>query len=198
MDKVKKHFKMADPVIFELIDRVEPFEFKRTGSYFANLCRSIIGQQLSVKSAQAIFNRFKDLFLKGEISAEHLAKIKDEKLRGVGLSGPKVKYLKGFAKMVSSGEIKFEGIEKLKDEEIILMLTKVSGIGVWTVEMFLMFTLGREDVFSHGDLGLKNAIKKLYKMENPTKEEVEAITIKWSPYRTYGCRILWGSLNLKN
>ena len=74
---------------------------------------------------------------------------------------------------------------------------KVKGIGPWTAEMFLMFTLGREDIFSHGDLGLKNAIKKIYQLDSPTKEEIEKIVSKWSPFKTYACRILWKSLEIK-
>ncbi len=90
-----------------------------------------------------------------------------------------------------------ETVLNIKDEQVIAHLTQVKGIGKWTAEMFLIFTLGRENVFSHGDLGLKTAIKRIYSLENPTLEQVEGITQKWQPYRTYACRILWTSLNNK-
>ena len=88
-----------------------------------------------------------------------------------------------------------EKIEVMEDTEVIEQLIRVKGIGVWTAEMFLMFSLGREDIFSHGDIGLRNAIKKLYFLENPSRKEIEKIVENWSPYKTYVCKLLWRSLN---
>ena len=125
-------------------------------------------------------------------------KIPDQKIRDAGLSWAKVKYLKDLADKVKNKVIHLEKLDTLSNEEVITELTKVKGIGPWTAEMFLMFTLGREDVFSHGDLGLKNAIKKLYGFKkDPTRKQVEKIIARWTPYKTYACRILWKSLEIK-
>ena len=109
------------------------------------------------------------------------------------MSWAKVKYIKDLSAKVSSGAINLHTSKYDSDAEIILKLTQVKGIGQWTAEMFLIFTLGREDVFSHGDLGLRKAIKNLYKVETP--DEIIAIVDKWSPYKTYGSLALWHSLD---
>jgi DNA-3-methyladenine glycosylase II len=195
--KIIDHFKKHDPVMYKLTKMLGLMELVPSDTYFYNLCRSITSQQLSTKSAAAIFKRFIELFPGNMPTPEKVLKIKDEKLRSIGYSRTKVVYIIDLAKKVLNKEIELENISKLKDEEIIEHLTKVKGIGVWTVEMFLMFSLGREDIFSHGDLGLKNAISNLYFLENPTMEEIEKIISKWSPYKTYASRLLWQSLAIK-
>ncbi len=195
--KIVKHFKTVDPILFKTLKTIGPLEFidpRKPKEYFAALCSEIISQQLSGKVADVIFERFKKLFPKGNISANGVMKLTHEKLRSTGMSNSKAKFIVDLAENVISKKIDLEKLVLLHDEEVIRELMKIKGIGPWTAEMFLMFTLGREDVFSHGDLGLKNAMKKLYELENPTREEIEANSIKWSPYRTYACRILWRSL----
>ena len=109
----------------------------------------------------------------------------------------KVKYIKDLAQKTLDKTLDLSKLTNMTDGDVLTELTKVKGIGPWTAEMFLMFTLGREDVFSHGDLGLKNAIKKLYGFKkDPSKKQVEKIVNKWSPYRTFACRILWKSLEI--
>lgn len=170
---------------------------KISNDYFSELCEIIINQQLSDKAAATIFARFKKLFPKEKIIPQVLLKLSDEKIRSCGTSNAKVSFLKDLAEKVLAEDLRFDGLDKLSDEKVITELIKVKGIGPWTAEMFLMFTLGREDVFSHGDLGLRNAIKKLYKFKkDPTKKQIEKIVNKWKPYRTYACRILWKSLEL--
>jgi DNA-3-methyladenine glycosylase II len=195
--KIIEHFKKHDPIMYKLTKMLGLFELVPSDTYFYNLTRSITSQQLSTKSATAIFKRFVELFQDQMPTAEAVLKVKDEKLRSIGYSRTKIVYIKDLAQKVLTKEVELENISKLKDEEIIEHLTKVKGIGVWTVEMFLIFSLAREDIFSHGDLGLKNAIKKLYNLENPTREEIEKIISKWSPYKTYASRLLWQSLALK-
>lgn len=163
--------------------------------HFVNLCHEIIGQQLSVKAARAILGRFRQLFPKGKVEPKVLLKLEDQVIRDVGLSWAKVKYVKDLAERVVRNEIEIENLEKLSDEEVMEELIKVKGIGPWTVEMYLMFTLGRPDVFSVGDLGLRRAMKKLYGLEKPNNDELVAMAAKWSPYRTYACRVLWKSLD---
>ncbi len=204
--KILAHFKKVDPILAKFAEKVGPIilEHRRVDKtldggnfYFVSLTSSIVGQQLSGKVADVIFARFKNLFPKGKITPEYTLKLDTEKIRGIGISYSKISYLKDLAQKFKNGEIKHEKFEALLNEEIAEELIKVKGIGPWTAEMFLMFTLGREDIFSHGDLGLRRGIEKIYKLKDPTKEEVEKISIKWSPYRSYASLVLWKSLDIK-
>jgi len=196
--KILNHFKKHDLLLHSYALKVGVITLKKDypKNYFVRLCRSISGQQLSGASAEAIFTRFKKLYPKG-INPDEVIKTSHEKIRLVGMSNNKVSYLKNLAQAVVDGSLRLEMLDKLSNVEIVKNLTKIKGIGPWTVEMFLMFTLGREDVFSHGDLGLKNGLKKIYGFKkNPSTKTVEKIIKKWSPYKTYACRILWESLEL--
>lgn len=201
--KIINHFKKSDPVLYKELQKILAndiqFNLARnnltTNNYFIELVESIINQQLSGKAASTIFSRFKNLFLNNKITPKKILKLDDQKIRNVGVSFSKIKYIKDLSDKVKNKELNLENIDKLTNSEILECLVKVKGIGPWTAEMFLMFSLNRPDIFSHGDLGLKNAIKKLYKLDSPTKEEIELICNKWSPYKTYACRILWKSLD---
>ena len=202
MDKtIAQHFKKKDPILFGYLKQVGPIEnlqgdFPR--NYFFRLCKEIVCQQLSSKAGHVIFSRFKNVFPKGIICPEAVLATSHEILRNSGISHAKARYVRNLAESVISGELDFKNFKKLSNEQIVEKLTKVKGIGYWTAEMFLMFTMGREDVFSHGDLGLRKAIKKVYKFKKePSKEQIEKIVGKWSPYKTYGCMILWRGLDLK-
>ena len=169
--KVIEHFKKVDSELHAIIEKIETLEQwhrRHHEDYFLELCGNIIGQQLSGKAADTIYGRFEKLFTKKKIIPENVLKIPDQKLRDVGMSWSKVRYVKDLAQKVKDKTLKLEKLENMADNEVIGELIKVKGIGPWTAEMFLMFTLGREDVFSHGDLGLNNAIKKLYK-KTPTE-----------------------------
>ena len=193
--KALAHFKTNDSVLHEAGLKIETLILSIHPDPFLRLCRSIVGQQLSVKAAQTIFGRFESLFRHG-INQKDLLKISDEKLRGAGLSYQKIKYLKDLAEKTISGEVDLHGLSKKENGEIILELTKIKGIGAWTAEMFLMFSLGRPDVFSYGDLGLQNGIMKLYKLkQKPTIKQMEKLSKKWTPYRTFAAMILWRSLD---
>lgn len=196
--KVRDHFKQNDPVLYELIDKIEQFEFlTKTDNYFEHLCDHIASQQLSVAAGNTIFNRFRSLFPNGEITPEFTLTISDETLRACGFSRPKVMYIKDLARKVVEKEVDLLNLSKMTDEEVILELVKIKGIGKWTAEMFLMSALAREDIFSFGDLGIRKAMQGLYGLSDKFSEE-EAIKIaeKWSPYKTYACKILWRSLKL--
>ncbi len=175
--------------------RVEKPVLTKSQDYFLSLCREIVSQQLSGKSAHAIFTRFLKLFPKQKQNAQKILKFTDQKLRDVGMSWAKVKYLKDLAQKVVNKEINLKKLDGLGDLQVIEELTKVKGIGPWTAEMFLIFSLAREDVFSFGDLGLKKAIMKLYKHEKPTQKQLERIVNKWKPYRSYAAILLWRSLD---
>jgi DNA-3-methyladenine glycosylase II len=197
--KAVLHFKTADPIIYAVSLTLEPFEGSqrhKVEDHFFALCGEIIGQQLSGKAADKIFSRFIELFPDKKVTPEFTVKIPEEKLREIGTSWAKARYIRDLAQRVLEKQVHLEKISKLSDEEVIIELTKVKGIGRWTAEMYLMFTLGRQDVFSFGDLGLQNAIKKVYKLKNkPTAKQMEKLSRKWAPYRTYAARILWASLD---
>ena len=172
---------------------------KKSQNHFKELVESIISQQLSVKASDTIFKRFCALFPSGKFpKPEALLQMTDSKIRACGLSNSKVSFVKDLATRVVDGRLHFRGIDKMTDEEVIAMLVVVKGIGRWTAEMFLMFALQRPDIFSHGDLGLRNAIVKLYKIKGHLSEKrALLISKKWSPHRTLACRYLWASLTLK-
>ena len=198
MMTAKNHLKKVDSILFKVVEEMEEIEERvakeSEEELFEELVESIVSQQLSVKASDTIFGRIKDLLRSKKISPKSILKLNGEMLRGAGLSNAKVKYVKDLALKVNSKEIELENLKDLDDEDVINELVRVKGIGRWTAEMFLMFSLGRPDIFSLGDLGLRNAIKKLYNLEKPTDIEILAISEKWSPHRTYACRILWRSL----
>ena len=164
MDKeILQHFKKVDPVLYDAYMQLADQELMTIHvptDHFSALCREIIGQQLSTKVARVIFERFKNLFPKENITSTYLIGIKQEALRAIGMSNSKAQFLLDLAQKVENKEISFAKLQKLDDEGVIRELVQVKGIGPWTGEMFLIFSLGREDIFSFGDLGLKNAIKK--------------------------------------
>lgn len=193
--KALSHFKKADPILFAASKGLEIPELQKSDDYFSSLCREIIGQQLSGKVVRVIFERFLQLFPEQKISKEHIILLKPEDLRGVGMSWGKVSFIRDLAEKVILGEVELDKFDTMSDQEVLSELIRVKGIGPWTAEMFLMFAIARPDVFSYGDLGLRNAIKNIYKFEkHPTSQEALDLSNKWSPYRTYASRILWMSL----
>lgn len=190
------HFQNVDPVLHAAGRKHGLQSLKKSENYFDDLCETIVSQQLSGKVATVLCTRLHNLFAPGKLNPRDLSSRSIEELRTIGISNSKARFLHDLAERVTQGVLSLEKIDEMSDEEISELLTQVKGIGPWTVDMFLMFTLGREDVFSFGDLGLKRAIQRLYGLkEEPTKERLEKITQKWSPYRTYACRILWKSLD---
>ena len=191
---VLNHFQKTDPILFSIAKRVdiEQLESRETEDYFHSLCREIIGQQLAKNAASAIFDRFRKLFASEKIAPEETIQLTEETIRNVGTSWSKAISIKDLAQEVVDGTLNLKNLTRLDDSQVVRNLTKVRGIGPWTAQMFLMFTLGREDVFSYGDLGLKKAMVRLYSLnDNTTQDEIEEITKKWSPYRTYACQMLW-------
>ena len=195
-----KHLTSKDPVFGKIIKRIKlPQDRKRRPNYFRSLTSAIINQQLSGKAADKIEARFKALFPgRAFPSPEQVLKTPNRKLRKAGLSQMKINYIKGLAKKIKNQEINFKKIVRLEDEEVIIELTELKGIGRWTAEMFLMFSLRREDVFSAGDFGLRTAIKKIYRLKDlPDEKTAKRIAEKWSPHRTLACRYLWASTDSK-
>ncbi len=162
---------------------------------FLALSRSLIGQQLSTKAAAAIAARFIDYF-SGSPNAEQVLQAPTEELRSLGLSGQKIKYLKDLAERSQpGGSLDLSALNTLDDQEVVVALVQVRGIGVWTAQMFLIFGLGRPDVWAVGDLGLRRAVQTIYGMDElPSFAEMEEIGEPWSPYRTVASFYLWQSL----
>jgi DNA-3-methyladenine glycosylase II len=159
------------------------------------LCASIMSQQLSTKVAKVIFHRFLDLYGGKEPKPQQIANTSFETLRAIGLSNAKTQYVLNVAQFAIDHKLDDKKIGKMSNEELIELLTQIKGVGQWTVEMLLMFTLGREDVFAVDDFGIQSAMKKLYNLDDSNKKEfkekMKQIAIKWSPYRTYACLHLW-------
>jgi len=198
--KILSHFKKNDPILYFWIVKVGKLEIinkDKPENYFFRLCREIICQQLSNKAGGAIFGRFKKLFPDEVVTVSQLLSISHERLRNSGMSHAKARYVRNLAEAINHGELPTLQFDEMTDEEVLTTLTKVKGIGPWTAQMFLMFVLGRPDVFSHGDLGLKKGLKKIYGLKkDPTKKQIEKIIAKWTPYKTYASRILWESLEI--
>jgi DNA-3-methyladenine glycosylase II len=194
--KHRKHLEKSDPVFWRAIKGLKLQPHPLRSGYFYSLGRSIIGQQLSVKAAASIFVKVQKLFkTKSFPTPQKFLKMPIPKLRSAGLSGSKASYLRNLAQFVIDHPKEFKNLNKLGDEEIILLLTEIKGVGRWTAEMFLIFCMGRDDVYSHGDLALRTAIKNIYKMRSlPTPERAKKITDKWKPYRSHGSLYLWESL----
>ena len=184
--------RLADSRIAGIIERAGPCELIPHEGGFAGLSSAIIGQQLSNQVANIIRTRFRKLFENELPGHGHLLKLEDSVLRKAGLSFQKIKYLRGLAQWVRSGDLDFYALEGMNDEIAILQLVQIKGIGRWTAEMYLMFSLNRPDVLSLGDAALEVAMKSLYGL--PEKDwEKHAISIaeKWRPWRTVACWYLY-------
>jgi DNA-3-methyladenine glycosylase II len=184
-----------DKKLKKLIDNQQPQQLSSHRNICLRLCASIMSQQLSTKVAQVIYKRFLQLYGGEEPTPQQIADTPLETLRGIGLSNAKAAYVQNVARFALEHNLNDKELEKMDNEEIINLLTQIKGVGKWTVEMLLMFTLGREDVFSIDDYGIQTAMKKVYKLDDVNKKEFRQqllkISGKWTPYRTYACLHLW-------
>jgi DNA-3-methyladenine glycosylase II len=185
-----------DKKLKKLIDEQGEVRLRHRKNIPLRLCASIMSQQLSVKVAEVIFRRFLELYGKEEPTPQQIADTPHEKLRGIGLSNAKVNYVKNVAQFAIEHGMDEGKLNKMSNEEIIEYLIPIKGVGRWTVEMLLMFTLGRVDVFAPDDLGVQNTMIKLYKLDKTDKkmfrEDMMRISAKWTPYRTFACLHMWG------
>ncbi|MCI0534994.1 MAG: DNA-3-methyladenine glycosylase [Verrucomicrobiales bacterium] len=192
-----KHLRSADPVLDDLIERVGPFRMKVDRDRFRSLVGSIISQQISGSAARSIRARLEQLVAPRKIAPETIGRLSPEQLRGAGLSGQKTRYLVDLATKVERQEVRLKSVARMPDDAVIEELVQVKGIGVWTAQMFLMFSLGRMDVFPHNDLGIRSALRNLYDLEElPDKETSHRIAAPWRPYATMACWYCWRSLEL--
>jgi DNA-3-methyladenine glycosylase II len=187
----------TDPILNELIKKYPAPNFEdRSEFLFRELLEAIVSQQLSIKAADTIFGRFKKLFNEKLFpTPEEVLQMDDTKMRGAGLSYAKISYVKAIAQAFIEGQIIVANFPTMSDEEVVAELVKIKGVGQWTAEMILIFSLNRPDIFSIGDLGLRRAIEKLYGITD--RKEMVALAQNWSPHRSTACWYLWRSLENK-
>ena len=197
--KARRHLARRDPVLRDLI-RVHGacgLADAQHADPFRALVSAIISQQLSTKAAATIKARL-DALAGGPLTPKRLEAIRDEALRGVGLSRQKIAYIRDLCARVSGGAVALHDLDRMSDDEVIGALTSVKGIGRWTAEMFLMFRLHRPDVLPVGDLGIVKAVQKAYRLRKvPTPERLTKLGEQWRPYRSVACWYLWASLDNK-
>ena len=193
IDEAIKFLQQVDPTMAKLIIKFDPPTLKPNQNYFKSLVRSIIYQQLSSVSASAIYNRFKNLFEEDFfLNTDNILKIHSRELQKVGLSKQKIIYLKELSKQWHVIQKKFSNISMMSNHEISKTLLKVKGIGQWTVDMFLIFTLAREDVFPSGDLAIKKGFATIRNMGTlPTEKFMKDESKIWKPFRTVASLYLW-------
>ena len=199
--KAVAHLSSQDPVLAGVIAAVGRLPDARDGrpareDHYGALVRTIVGQQLSVYAARAIYGRLTERFSgRPPTPAEILAEKPEELRAAVGLSRAKVSFLRSLAEHVIHGELELERLDELDDEQVTAELVAVKGLGTWSAQMFLMFHLERPDVLPVGDLGIRRAIERAYELDAlPEAAEIERIGAPWHPYRTLACRYLWQSL----
>jgi len=184
-----------DKRLKKLIDSQPAFILDKRDKVYLRLCSSILSQQLSTTVARVLYQRFLDIYKGREPSAKKILETPAESFRSIGFSNAKASYVHNVCRFFIENKITDRELHNMPDEEVIALLTQIKGVGKWTVEMILMFTLGREDVFAIDDLGLKQSVIKLYNLKETDKKilikKIERISLKWSPYRTYACRYLW-------
>ena len=192
------HLKKSDPVMARIIAAVGPCRFKvrSEGTHYEAVFRSIQYQQLAGPAALAIHRRVQALYGGRDPTPEEFLATPDDVLRKAGLSRQKLAYLRDLSTRVASRDVVMDGIHELPDADVITSLTRVKGVGRWTAEMFLIFRLGRPDILPDLDLGVRNAIKRAYRLRKlPNADRVHKIGAKWAPYRSVATWYLWRSVD---
>ena len=193
----QSHLCRVDPVMATIIARHGACTLKPDRRYFSSLVEAILSQQLSVKAAATIFKRFKEL-IGGKIHPAPILQLSEAQFRSVGVSRQKTGYLRDLAEKWNNGALNPRRFSRMADEDVIANLTQVKGIGRWTAEMFLIFSLLRPDVLPVDDLGFRNALKKAYRLRKlPEARRIAGLAEKWKPYRSIATWYLWASLNNK-
>ncbi len=193
---ILEHFDRRDPVIARVIRDYGPMRLTKNRNYFIVLCRAIISQQISTKAADSVYKKFDGLFDGRSPNPERVAVLRETVLRSAGLSRQKAAYLKDLGAKFLDGTIRPHQLRCLSNEEAVDRLTEVYGIGQWTAEMFLIFSLNRPDVLPVGDLGLQAAIKNIYGLRQmPTAKKIRTLGRKWSPLETVATWYAWRSID---
>jgi DNA-3-methyladenine glycosylase II len=201
VERGTRHLRRKDPVMRDLIKRVGKLDLEarrrgRPADAYGALLRSIVGQQLSTKAARSIYTRVAGLYGDRTPSPDELLATEPDELRGAGLSRAKVAYMRSLAEHVRSGELELDRLDELSDEDVSAELTAVKGIGQWSADMFLIFHLNRPDVLPVGDLGVRNAARTVYELDElPIAAELEELAEPWRPHRSLAALYLWRSLD---
>jgi DNA-3-methyladenine glycosylase II len=194
-EKKALSFLKKDTKFANIISQVGEYNVKITKNRYRSLVEAIIAQQLSGSAAESILKKFRNLYKSDFPKPIEVLQTSDKKLRTVGLSKMKIVYIKELSKKIESRHLNMKNFSSMKDEQIIEHLTNVKGIGRWTAEMFLIFSMGRLDVLPVGDLGLKKGIQLMYSLnELPTEEQITRLAESWRPYRTVATWYIWKSL----
>jgi len=194
MKEAIRHLKRSDPILAEIIDRVGAYRIQFRDPDFETLVKSIVYQQLSGRVANVIFGRLSGA-VGGKLTPANILKLRPSRMRALGLSTQKTAYIRDLARHTRDGNVRFEDLHDLTDDQVIERLTQVKGIGVWTVHMFLIFALRRTNVLPTGDLGIRNAMRKAYNLPAPPlPAEMETMARSWHPYCTVASWYLWRSL----
>jgi DNA-3-methyladenine glycosylase II len=194
MKKAVDHLRQSDPVLAAIIERVGPAKIAYREPTFEALSRSIVFQQLSTKAARTIYGRLEEA-AGGKITPEAIQNLSVGDMRRAGLSKQKIGYIRDLAEHALSGKVDFDLLPSMSDEEVIVALTDIKGVGVWTAHMFLIFALQRPNVLAVGDLGVRTAIQRFYKKRGlPKPAHIEKLAANWHPYCSYACWYLWRSL----
>lgn len=190
------HFRRYDPTLHGVVRLIGPYTLKPHRNRFGMLVRSIISQQISMAAARTIRERLEGLLGDEGLQPAAIAELKPDQLRGVGLSKQKAAYISDLAHKVTDGTVPLDRIGRMSDDDVIGTLTQIKGIGRWTAQMFLIFSLGRPDVFPVDDLGVRVAIGRLYDLgEKPNTDELHEIGRRWSPFATVGSWYCWRYLD---
>jgi DNA-3-methyladenine glycosylase II len=190
-----EHFRRTDPVLHSLVERVGPLSIGLESDYFASLAGAITGQQLSSAAAATIWGRVTALL--GRVNPQTVLAADGESLRSAGLSRSKIIYLRDLASHVTAGRLDLAHIATLPDEDAVDQLIAVKGIGRWTVEMFLIFSLGRPDVLALDDTALRSTVAWLYDLPAPERDAVARMGERWMPHRTAASLYLWKALDAR-
>jgi DNA-3-methyladenine glycosylase II len=197
MQAATAHLRRNDPVLKDIIRQVGPCRIRVKRDRYLTLVQSIVSQQISGAAARTILGRLNDLVAPEKVNPGSLLPLDAEQLRAVGLSRQKSSYVLDLTEKVASGEVCLQQIGRKSNDQVITQLTKIKGIGVWTAQMFLMFSLGRLDVLPVGDLGIQNAMQLNYRMRGqPKPERMREIAKAWNPYETVASWYMWQSLEL--
>lgn len=190
-----KYLYHADPTLGNIIKAIGTVDIPLSKDYYSSIVKQIIGQQFSLKAAATIKERLENIW--PNLQAELLEKITDEQIRCVGVSRPKITYIRELTHKHLSGEVDLSKIDMLGDEDVIKVLTSVKGIGTWTAEMFLIFSLGRLNILSYNDISIRNAIRLLYQMEKDDPLDLDHFYHKWKPYNSIASLYLWEAIDLE-
>ena len=194
-----KHLRKRCPVMRQVVKAVGPCTMTLRRDRFGMLARSILFQQISGHAANAIQRKLLTRLPAGKLTAEGLAALSDEEFRASGVSAQKTSYLRSLSQLTLDGKVKLTGIAQWSDQQIIDELVQIKGVGVWTAQMFLMFSLGRPDVLPWDDLGVRTAIRKLHGLEElPKRPDCERLAAPWRPYATVASWYCWRSLEVQD